>query len=202
MDLCFLRCLHDAAYSVKSIKIPVAPCPEIRNPTFVHLQNSYCTFVTILLRLFPGLSSLHPACVQTSTSRRLCNPIQTQKLTSGRMSLVTRYFGASTFQEVFARLSVGLPRRTPVSVAAFFRRTSTSWCWWLRGWSGFWCRLRTIVTLVPETALVSYRALSFCFPLKAFSSSSFNTTLTLQFVTTAPVSILSFLASKLRIRTF
>ena len=60
----------------------------------------------------------------------------------------------------------------------FLDATSTSLCWWLRGWSGFWCQLCTLIPVVPETALVSSRTLSFYFPLIiAFSLSSFNTTL-------------------------
>ena len=36
------------------------------------------------------------------------------------MPIVTRKFCASTLQEVFARLSVGLPRLAPVSEGPFF----------------------------------------------------------------------------------
>ena len=38
------------------------------------------------------------------------------------------------------------------------------------------CRIRTIVTLMPETALVSLRTLTFFSPLVTNTSSSFNTT--------------------------
>ena len=34
-------------------------------------------------------------------------------------------------------MSIHLPRRTPASEVPFSRRTSTSLCWWLSGWSGF-----------------------------------------------------------------
>ena len=97
---------------------------------------------------------------------------------SGRMPIVTRWFSASTFQEVSSRLSIGLPRRTPASEVPFSRRTFSSWCWCLGGWSGFYCRFCTLVPVVPETTLVSSRTLSFCFPLEAFFLSSINTTLT------------------------
>ena len=74
------------------------------------------------------------------------------------------------------RRSIGLPRRTPASEAPFSRRTSTSWCWWLRGWSDIRCRFFTFMIVKPETACVSSRTLPFCFPAIANSFSSFNTT--------------------------
>ena len=46
----------------------------------------------------------------------------------------------------------------------------------LRGWFGFRCRFRTIVTVMPETALVSLRTLTFFSPLVTNTFSSFNTT--------------------------
>ena len=76
------------------------------------------------------------------------------ELTFGRMPIFTRWFGASTFQELLARLSVGLPRWTPAS-GALSRRTSTSWFWWFMVWSGFWCRFCTLIYIVLETTLVS-----------------------------------------------
>ena len=45
-----------------------------------------------------------------------------------------------------------------------------------RRWSGFCSQFCTRIPVVPETALVSSRTLSFCFPLIANSFSSFNTT--------------------------
>ena len=49
------------------------------------------------------------------------------------MPTLTKWFSASTFQEVFSRLSIELPRLA--SDVSFSRRTSTScfWSWWLRG---------------------------------------------------------------------
>ena len=106
------------------------------------------------------------------------------------MLTVTKRFSASTFQEVFARLSIELPRRIPASEVPCSRRTPTSWCWWLRGWSGVRCRLWcTLMTFVPETTLVSSRTLSL--PLNP-----------LRLLTTSHVSILSFLASKFVIEVF
>ena len=81
------------------------------------------------------------------------------------MPRVTRWFGANTFQGVFARLSSELPRCTPAPDVLFPRRASTSLCWWFRGWSGFWCRFCTPIFIVSETTLVTSRTLSQCFPL-------------------------------------
>ena len=102
-----------------------------------------------------------PSSAEPSTLRRIYIRFRLTEWTFGRMPTITKWFGASTFQEVFARLSIGLPRRTPASEAPFSRRTSTSWCWWLRSWSGFRCRFCTFMTVVPETALVSLRTLAF-----------------------------------------
>ena len=61
------------------------------------------------------------------------------------------------------------------SDTSFPRHTSTSRHWWLRrcGGFGFWF-LRTIVTRMPETALVSFRTLAFFFPLVTNTFSFFN----------------------------
>ena len=80
------------------------------------------------------------------------------------------------FQVVFARLSIELPRLASALTFLFPRRTSTSWCWWFRCWSGFWCRFCTLVSLMPETALSSQTLPFFAFPLPANSLSSFNAT--------------------------
>ena len=53
------------------------------------------------------------------------------------------------------------------------------WRLWLRGRFGFRCRFRTIVTLMPETALVSLRTLAFVFPLVTSTFSSLNATCSL-----------------------
>ena len=117
-------------------------------------HHSHCTFVTILIRLFAGLSP-QPACAETSTYCRIYNPI----LTFGRMPIVTRWFSANTFQEVFARLSIELPRSTPTSEVLFPRRTSFSLCWWLRGWNGLVLhfsprRARNYTCLLSNTSLL------------------------------------------------
>ena len=134
--------------SWKSLHILAAQCPVIHNPTVVHLSYNCCVFVTIRSRLFCGVVP-QPACVQTRTYRRNYNPIQTYRMTFGRTPLVTKRCGANTFQEVFARLSIEHPRWTPAPEVLFPRRTCTSLCLQLRGWSGFWCRF---CTLIPRRA--------------------------------------------------
>ena len=125
-------------------------------------NNSHCIFVTTFLGAF-YLVVPQPSCAKTSTCCRLYNPILTFK-TNIREDANSRSR---------ARLSIGLPRRV-----LFPRCTSTSLCWWFKAWSGFWCRFCTLIFIVLETTCVSSRTLSFCFPLIAFSLSSFNTTST------------------------
>ena len=56
--------------SVKSIKILAALCPEIRNPTVLHLSIQPLHFCCVYLQ---------PACVQMSTYSRIYNPFQTER---------------------------------------------------------------------------------------------------------------------------
>ena len=81
-------------------------------------HNSYCTFVTTLLRPFVGLFLNLPV-----RKRALCAEFAARfrliELTFGR--ILTKRFGASKFQEVFARLLIGFPGRTPVSEAPISR---------------------------------------------------------------------------------
>ena len=97
------------------------------------------------------------------------------ELTFGSRPKLTKRSRASTFQITSARLSNNHTNVTFASDTSFPRHTSTSCHWKLRNWGGFQCRfLCTIVTLMPETALVSLRTLASFFPLTANTSSSFN----------------------------
>ena len=166
MDHCLLGCLLDAAQLLRIVLIELVPkllCPSVKSltiPVARHPATHNPTVVHLSLLL------LH-----------LCHP-------SSALCLVVPQPSSAEMSTLW--LSIGLPRRTPASEAPFSRRTSTSWCWWLRRWRGFWCRFCTLMTVVPETALVPFRTLSFFFPL----------------VTTVPVSILSFQASTFRNRSF
>ena len=82
------------------------------------------------------------------------------------MPIFTRRSRASTLQIISARLSENGTLVTFALDTSFLRHTSTLWEGWLRrcGGSVFWF-LGTILTLMPETALVSFRTLAFFFPL-------------------------------------
>ena len=99
-------------------------------------------------------------------------------LSCGVSHLFMKHIWCSCFQGCSARLSSAFPRWTPASEVLFPRGTSTSSRWWFRGSSGFWCRPCTLIFIVPETAIVSSQTRSICFPLIAFSLSSFTTSLT------------------------
>ena len=96
--------------------------------------------------------------------------------TFGRMPILTKWFGGSTFQELFTRRSIEFLRVASTSGISFSRLTSVScfWILWLRGWYVYQCRFCTIVTLMPETALVSLRTLLHIFPLVTNFFSSFD----------------------------
>ena len=70
---------------------------------------------------------------------------------------------------------------------------------WFRGRSKLWHRFCTIIFIVPETTTISFPTLPLCFPLPAFSFSSFSTSLIPATLNHCSFfSILSFLASKFR----
>ena len=104
-------------------------------------HNNYCTFVITLFSAFCSMA-LQPSSEGISTLRRIYIPTQTLELTFGRIPTLTRWFSASTVQEVFTRQSIAFLRLASASDVSFSRRTSTScfWSWWLRVWCGFWCR--------------------------------------------------------------
>ena len=68
------------------------------------------------------------------------------------MPILTRRFGASTFEEVFTRLSIEL--LLPLAFL-FLDSLLPRVFLWLRGWYGFRCRLCTVVTLMLETTLAT-----------------------------------------------
>ena len=96
------------------------------------------------------------------------------ELTLRRMPIFTRRSRASTFQILSARLSKNSTMVTFASDTSLPRHTSTSRRCWLRTCGGF--DLRTIVTLMPETASASFRTAAFFFPLVTSTFSSFNAT--------------------------
>ena len=64
--------------SVKSVKIPAAPCPAKRNPSVAHLSLSPLHLCHHSFSAFH--SAVHrPFCAETSTHCRIYNPILTHK---------------------------------------------------------------------------------------------------------------------------
>ena len=93
------------------------------------------------------------------------------------MPIFTRRSRASTLQIISARFSENGTMVTFALDTSFLRHTSTSCHRWLRRCGGIWCRFSgTIVTLMPEAALVSFGTLAFVFPLVTSTFSSFNAT--------------------------
>ena len=94
-------------------------------------HNSNCTSVITLFRFFFWLFFNLPV-----REWALCAEL-------------TSRFGASTFQEVFTRRSIEFLRLASASGHFFFSTHFylVFWGLWLRGWFGFRCRFRTIVTL-------------------------------------------------------
>ena len=84
--------------------------PQNRSPLLLHFCHHPFSFCWV---------DLKPACVQTITYRRIYNRIRLKGSTFGRMPIVTKWFGANTFQVIFARLSSELPRWTPASEVLF-----------------------------------------------------------------------------------
>ena len=128
---------------------------------------------------------LQPDCVQTSTYYRIYIPIRIHRLDIREDANNHKVIGCKCLSGNLCTAVERTSRRWILASEVLFPRcTSTSLCWWFRRWSGFWCRLCTLLFIVQETTLVSSRTLSFCCPLIAFSLSSFNTD-PLRFVTSA-----------------
>ena len=194
VDLCFLECLRDAVHlfrilhiglvsrllcsSVKSMTTSAAAGPEIRNPIVVHLSTKPLHFCHHSSSVFCW-ADLQPVGAKKHIYHRiyiliLFYKIDTQedakKSQDGLVHL--------PFDVISARLSRQLPRWTPASETLSYRCTSTIFfCHWFRGRSGLWHRFWTLIFIVPETTIISFRTLPLCFPLPAFSWFSFNTTL-------------------------
>ena len=138
----------------KSPQIPAALSPEIRNPTVVHFSMWLLHFCHHPSSAFRWVVP-QPACVQMNTCRRIYNPIQTYRIdiredANSHKVIKCKYFSRS-FCTAVDRTS---HRCSQASEVLFPRRTSTSLCWWLRGWSCFWCWFCTLIPVVPESTLV------------------------------------------------
>ena len=127
-----------------------------------------------------------------------------KELALGRMPMCTSRSRTGTSQIISARLSKNGKMVTFASDASFLNKLRP------RDIDGSgsvaavsFCFLRTVVTLMPETALVSLRTLAFFFPLVTetfFPHATPNNPFRL--LTTAPDSRLPCLASKFRTQSF
>ena len=117
--------------------------------------------------------------MQTSTNHQICILIPICRIDIREDANNNKVIWCKNFQEVFAQLSIELPRLASAPDVSF---SSVHFYLFVlvvqRVWSGFSCRFRTLILVLPETATVSFRTQSFCFPLIALSLSSFSTTLT------------------------
>ena len=181
-----------------------------RDPTHLwySFHNSYSTLV-VAFSVLKALSLLftwlffNVAVWKQTLVPCFASRFSSMELTFGRMPIHTRRTRTSTFQIVSARLSRKSASLTSASGASFSRRTSTSCHWWLRGWSGFWSRFWcTIITLMPETTLVTFRTLAFFLPPVTSTFSSFNATQSLTTLDRCSCFIFPCLASKFRNRSF
>ena len=68
-------------------------------------------------------------CLKWISFAELTSRFRFTELTFGRMSTLTKRFGASTSQEVFTRRSIEFLRLAPASGISLSRQTSTSWSW-------------------------------------------------------------------------
>ena len=201
LDTCLTsRRLNESYYSNRSRDFFASGFPglfaSLRNQCFrvlrdatqlrFNFHNSHCIFLSSLSLLLWDLYFswlfvwlfIHLMMQEQTLISRFASRFNFVELTLGRMSIFTRRSRASTLQIISARLSKSGTMVTFASDTSFPRHTSTSCHWWLGRCGGIWIRflLRTIVTLMPETALVSFRTLVFFFPLVAYTLSSFNAT--------------------------
>ena len=164
--------------SVKSMMILAAPCPEIRNPNSLSLsieQLHFCGhfFTTFLL----GCSSTR-RCANEHLSPNLHPAHRFVPRTFWGMPLFTRRIRASTFQMVPAWHAIESPRRASASrTFRFYWMFHKLWfrMFWRR--SGLSPRFGTLICIVPEAAIVSFRTLPYGFPLPTITLSPKNMTL-------------------------
>ena len=139
-----------------------------------NLQKSHCTFVTILLRLFAGLFINLAVCVRTLFPKST-SIFWLVGQAFWRMPFFTEWSGASFFEVILARQSSHFPTWASAS------GTSGSRCIFhtlLRRRSRRrirLCRFCTLIDIVPETAIVSFRKLPVGLPLPRISWTSLFT---------------------------
>ena len=138
-----------------------------RRHTIVVQFSHYCRrFLFFLgnssLSLAPCLVVRQPCDAGTNTYPGFSARFTFIELALRRVPIFICRSRAGTFQIISARLSKNSGTMvTFASDTSLPLHTSTSWRVWLgwRGGSVLWC-LRTIATIMPETALVSFRTLA------------------------------------------
>ena len=104
-DVCLAQCSPRESYSSNWFQyfyaLPANRCRIWRlSVLWSHtFHNSYCTFVIALFRLFGWSSTFQSG--KEHLSAEFSSRFSFIELTLGRMRILTRWFGASTFQEVF-----------------------------------------------------------------------------------------------------
>ena len=133
-----------------------------------NFQHSHCTFVTILFRPFARLIINLAVCIRALSPKR-GSTFGLVEQAFWKMPFFTERSGASSFEVILARQSSHSPTWASAS------RTSGSRCIFhnlLRGRSRTrirLCRFCTLIHIVSETAIVSFRTLPVSFPLPTIS---------------------------------
>ena len=119
-------------------------------------------FSTTFLWLFAGLT-VNLSVPESALFAKFASRFRFVILTDGRMPIITWRICAVSLKVIAARFLLSPSWRTTASGATSFWRSS-----------GRLCFLSTLIIVVPETASISFWALSFCFPLIAISLFSFS----------------------------
>ena len=157
------------ALSARALKTSAAPYLEIRNSQLsCNFQHSHCTLVTNLFtpfaRLFINLAmrirALFP---KSATTLRLVEQA------FWRMPFFTEWSGASSFEVILARQSRHSPTWASASGTSGSRCISHTLPRRRSRRRVRLCRFCTLIDIVTETAIVSFRTLPVGFPLPTIS---------------------------------
>ena len=123
---------------MKSVKIPAAQCPEIRNLSVAHFAIKPLHFSGFGF----GCSSTFP-CGKEHVLSNLQPDTELENRHSGGCPLSQSNFVQKPFKKSLHGCRLDFPYGLRPLKVLFSRRTSTSWCWWFGRWIGFWCRFYT-----------------------------------------------------------
>ena len=131
-------------------------------------QHGHYTFVTILFRPFDRLFT--NLAMRTRALFSKSAPILgLVEQAFWRMPLFTEWSGASSFEVILARQSSHFPTWASASVTSGSRCISHTLPRWRSRRRIRLCRFCTLIEIVPETAIVSFRTLPVSFPLPTIS---------------------------------